>query len=270
MKAGRLVIAALLRPVSLRPKQARPGAALRLALISAAVLVAAPVVAQPAPAIAPIAGMEIAPEKAQLRFLDAADLDPQRLLPPPPSRGSEREKLELQTLHAMIAAATPERLAQAAVDGKNETPSIFSRALGHDLAKLPVTWSLLVTVQDEIKAVVLLSKDFFARPRPYNIDATLPTCGHPDRAKATRSYPSGHAGLGWGVGWFLARLAPDRAPAILARADNYAISRQLCAVRFPSDTEASHVLATVVAERLLNDPRLAPRIAAARAELAIP
>ena len=61
---------------------------------------------------------------------------------------------------------------------------------------------------------------------------------------------------------------PERAPQIPARAADYALSREYCAVNFPSDTEASHAVGTFVAARLLADPRLATRIAAARAELA--
>ena len=42
----------------------------------------------------------------------------------------------------------------------------------------------------------------------------------------------------------------------------------ICGVHFASDTEASHVLATMITERLLVDPRMAAKVAAARAELA--
>ena len=66
----------------------------------------------------------------------------------------------------------------------------------------------------------------------------------------------------------LAQLLPDQAPAILARAHDYALSREICGVHFRSDTDASHVVGTLVAARMLADPRLAARIAAARTELA--
>ena len=242
------------------------------ALLAMTALTASPAFAQmatPPAAVATAASTLPKPaDKPELKYLKAADLLPQRLLPLPPIRGSEREKLELQTLHQMIAAATPERLALAAADSEHEDPSIFNDALGRDLGKLPKTWALLITVQDELEAAIGISKDAFGRVRPYGVDETLPTCVKLDRAKAARSYPSGHAGFGYGVGWFLVRLVPEMAPAILERADDYAQSRQLCGVHFPSDTEASHALASVVAERLLADPRLADQLAAARAELA--
>ncbi|MBU6267929.1 MAG: phosphatase PAP2 family protein [Sphingomonadales bacterium] len=233
-------------------------------MLALAALASQPALAQTA---APAAAPAAAP-KHVLHYLDAATLTPALMLPPAPERGSAREKLELETLHRMIAAASPERLKLAAADSDNEDPSIFNAAMGHDLRKLPATWALLSAVQEEIDVTIGMAKQSFGRLRPYGVDATMPTCVPVNRDKPARAYPSGHAGLGWGVGWFLVRLAPAKAAAILGRADDYAISRQLCGVHFPSDTEASHMLGTVVAERLLSDPRLAPQIAAARAELA--
>ena len=227
-----------------------------------------PALAQmPAPAPA-AASLPMPSEKPELHYLSAADLLPQRLLALPPVRGSVEEAEELATLHAMIAHASPERLAQAKWDDEHEDPSIFNAALGRDLTKLPQTWALLVSVQDEAEAAAGIAKDAFGRERPFGIDETLPTCVAVDRAKALRSYPSGHAVLGYSVGWVLARIYPAMAHVILARAVDYARSRELCGAHFPADTEASHVLGTVVAERLLSDPRLADRLAAARAELA--
>ncbi|HEX8031823.1 MAG TPA: phosphatase PAP2 family protein, partial [Vicinamibacterales bacterium] len=83
-----------------------------------------------------------------------------------------------------------------------------------------------------------------------------------------RSYPSGHATLSYSVGPVLARLMPAKAGAIMARAQDYALSRQICGVHFPSDTEASHALGSMVSTRLLFDPSMQPKLDAARAELA--
>ena len=127
--------------------------------------------------------------------------------------------------------------------------------------------ALLTAIEDEVERVVVAAKARFARPRPYQVDPAIPHCGIISKP-ALRSYPSGHAVLGYSVGWVLARLYPEMAHVILARAVDYARSRELCGAHFPADTEASHVLGTVVAERLLADPRLVDRLAAARAELA--
>jgi acid phosphatase (class A) len=203
-------------------------------------------------------------------YLDPALFAPQLNIPAPPARGSAEEAREIDALHRLIAGATPERLARANADGKNETPSLFNEAAGVDLKTLPATWDLLTTVQAEGEIVAGQGKTLFHRMRPYSVDATLAVCGqHVDPAKpAYRSYPSGHSMLGYTVGWVLARLMPERADAILERAHDYAMSRQYCGAHFASDTEASHVIGTLAAADLWRDPRLAAKIAAARAELA--
>ncbi|HZU62681.1 MAG TPA: phosphatase PAP2 family protein [Novosphingobium sp.] len=206
-------------------------------------------------------------EKPALHYLNPADVLPQRLYAQPPVAGSTYEKLELDFVRADIASASPERLAQAKWDEEHENPTAFNEVLGRDLTKLPATWDLLITIQDEAYAVSSLAKDAFDRQRPFGLDHALPTCEKVDYAKTGRGYPSGHATVGYAVGWTLARLMPDIAPGILSRADEYAQSRSLCAAHFPSDTAASKAVAMLVAERLINDPRLADKIAAARKEL---
>ena len=174
--------------------------------------------------------------------------------------------MEFARLRALIASTSPERLAQADADGEHEDPSVFNQASGHDLTKLPATIALLTIIQGETEQVVGAAKLHFNRPRPYAIDPALLRCGK--GTGKSKSYPSGHSGFGYSVGWALARLDPAHATAVLARAEDYALSREMCGVHFHSDTEASHVIGTFIADRMLADPRLAKQVAAARAELA--
>lgn len=231
--------------------------------LAAMALPAAALAGEPAPA-----ALRAPAEKPEPRYLDPADYLPQRVLPLPPARESDAETLELAEVKATIAAASAERRERAAWDGEHEDPSAFNAVMGRDLARLPATWELLVTVQDEAYALTSRAKEAFARQRPYSIDAGVQTCTKVEPGKAAKSYPSGHAAVGYSVGWVLARLVPDHAPYILERARDYAESRVVCGVHFRSDVEASHVLATLVAERLIADPRLADQVAKARAELA--
>lgn len=212
-----------------------------------------------------------AKDRPHAAYLDPALFAPQLSLPAPPARGSAEEAREIDALHRLIAGATPQRLARARADGENETPSLFNEAAGVDLKTLPATWDLLVTVQTEGAALADAGKTYFHRLRPYSIDPSLAVCGqHANRAKPTyRAYPSGHSMLGYSVGWMLARLMPDKADAILERAHDYAMSRQYCGAHFASDTEASHAIGTLAAATLWQDPRLAAKIAAARAELSV-
>jgi len=215
--------------------------------------------------LAPCAHAEPA-EDNRLRWLDPVTFAPANAFATPPATGSAAEKLEFDRLRAVIAAATPERLKQAAWDGDHEEPAVFSTAAGRDLARLPATTALLAAVSGEVERMVHAAKAYFKRPRPYQVDPALPHCGK--GSTAPTGYPSGHAGYGWSVAWTLARLLPERAPQILARAQDYAFSREICGVHVSSDLEASHGAATAAAERLLVDPRLAAQVAAALAELA--
>lgn len=205
-------------------------------------------------------------------YLDTAKFVPSQILPPPAAHGSAAEAFELETLHRLIAGASPARMAQAKDDSDNETPSLFNTVLGFDLKSRPATWKLLALVQSEADIAAGDSKLFFHRMRPYSADPSIPFCERKaDPAKPEyRGYPSGHATLGYSTGWVLAHLMPAKADAILARAQDYALSRQYCGAHYASDTEASHVIGTLVGIDLMADPRLAAMVAAARAELAKP
>jgi len=223
--------------------------------------------ASPLPQMAP-APSTVAAKDAAPPLLDPAEFAPDRTFAPPPPHNSTLEAIELQQVKALRAAVSPERLAQAERDGETENPSAFNEAAGRDLSQLPATYALLTRIQRETNRVVNAGKDYFKRLRPYGVDPQLPHCGK--GKSADRGYPSGHAGMGWSVGWALSRLMPDRAAAIVARAQDYAISREICSAHFPSDLEASHGVAVTIADRLLADPRLADQVAAARRELARP
>lgn len=217
-----------------------------------------------APAV-PASDTGAAEDAKPLQWLDPAEFAPETMFAAPPARGSAEEQTDLVRIRALIAQASPARLEQARWDGAHEDAGAFSAAAGRDLLALPATAALLALVQNEVDRVITAAKIHFARPRPYQLDPTLPHCGK--LKTELRGYPSGHGGLGWSLAWTLARLMPAKAPALLARAQDYALSRELCGSHFSFDLEASHAMAILAADRLLADPRLATRVAAARAEL---
>jgi len=240
----------------------------RFGLAAVAALCAAGLSA-PSLALKPATAAAAKPAKASA-VLAEADVSPALILPPPPARGSAQEAAELAEVRRIAGSATPERLAQARADDIHEDPSIFDATIGGGFAakRLPATWALLRLVQDEGEAAAAASKRYFNRTRPWGIDSTLTHCGADNKfIKSNHSYPSGHATLGYSVGFVLAELIPEKAQAIEIRAADYAYSRIVCAVHFRSDTEASHALGVLVATRLLAAPALGKRIAAARAEL---
>lgn len=239
------------RPIIVRPasRRARIVTMARLPLFGAAMLAllapSEPALAQPATAARPA---------RVLHFLTKADLRPSLLVPPPPAPGSPAEKAQIAELHRIVAAASPERLARARADDKQEDPSIFNETLGVDLRTMPATWELLALVHNEANVATNDAKEYFHRVRPWAVDPTLPNCDAGTGKPPTRSYPSGHSSLSYSVGLVLAQLVPERAEAVLSKAQDYAESREICGVHYPSDTEASHVIGTIVATRLLGNP----------------
>jgi len=65
----------------------------------------------------------------------------------------------------------------------------------------------------------------------------------------------------------LGRVAPNRAEALMARAGEYAESRVVCGVHFPSDVGAGQVIAAAVIAHLDSSPEFQADLARARAEL---
>ena len=223
---------------------------------------AAALFAQPALAQAPAAK----PAKV-LQYLTPDEIDPARLLPPPAAEGSDATKAELAELHRIIAARTPERLAQAKWDDEHEDTSAFAATVGagFDLKALPVTAELMHVVETDASLAGGKAKTFFARKRPWVVDPTIPTCDPDD--KPLSSYPSGHATIGYSVAMTLAVLVPEKAQALMARASDYAESRMVCGAHYRSDTQASQALSATVVASLLNDPQFKAKVEAARAEL---
>ncbi len=214
-----------------------------------------------------------------LKYLTVSEIDPSRLLPPPPKDGTDVQKQEMLDLKRLLAARTPERFAQAQWDNEHESSIVFASAIGpeFDLAKLPVTTKLLAAVENDQSIAASAAKVYFSRRFAAVVDTSIVplTCDPADvRAsaakpggRALRSYPSGHATMGYSVGVFLAALIPEKSQDILARAADYGYSREVCGDHYHSDVEASHALGTALGIMLFNNAALQPQIEASKAEL---
>jgi len=200
-------------------------------------------------------------------LLTPADLDPARVLPPPPAAGSPQAIAELAELHAAEVARSAADEADARRDGDTKNATIFTVVLGpaFDLDKLPATARLMALVRASEKAVVDQGKDEFRRARPYAVDAALHSCKRNDDPLS--SYPSGHTSMAFSMGETLARLVPERAPALLARAARYGQSRIVCGQHFRSDVAAGQLLGGLIVEQLMAKPDFQAAFADARREL---
>jgi acid phosphatase (class A) len=201
-------------------------------------------------------------------LLTPADLDPQAVLPPPPTAGSTQAVAELAELHAMEQRRSAADMAAAKLDGDTKNPTIFAEVLGpsFDLANLPATKQLFEMVRATEKAVVDRGKDEFKRPRPWIVDPALQSCAKSDEPLS--SYPSGHTSMAFSMAGVLAQLVPDKANAIMTRAARYGESRIVCEQHFRSDVTAGEALGLLIADRLMAKPDFRTAFDAARRELA--
>lgn len=201
--------------------------------------------------------------------LSERDVDPFRLLPPPPAEGSGVEKAEIAELHAIQDIRTPDELKHALHNDEHEDASVFASVLGpdYDLSKLPATAKLMAQVRADDSAASKRAKAAFLRLRPYALDPTIVGCPYKAADKPRTSYPSGHATMVFAAATVLSDLAPNRAQDMMRYATGYAHDRLVCGHHYQSDVVAGQVLGTVVGEELLHSPALKGDIDAARAEL---
>ena len=104
------------------------------------------------------------------------------------------------------------------------------------LTEHPATFRWLASLVREATAYSIGWKKQYMRPRPYQLDTTLRTLERPGHA----SYPSNHAIMGFLLAKAWHSLVGDSAqPFLKKEADNFAFSREIAGVHYPSDTEAS-------------------------------
>ncbi len=207
---------------------------------------------------------------AAAAFLTKAQVDASLVLPPPPANDSPREAAEIAELKDIAAHHTPADFAAATADANDQTGDWFAAAIGpgFDFAKLPATAHLLADIGGTVGAISKDAKDYFHRDRPWIVITGLQTCTPVTPGPAPTSYPSGHATIGFAMGVTLAHLMPDKAQAILARANLFAERRLVCGFHFRSDIAAGETLGTVIAVALLQSPDFRKDYDAAAAELA--
>ncbi len=204
---------------------------------------------------------------AESRFVTPAQYDATLFLPAPPVPGTELGKAELAELKRYEAARTPERLARAKHDNDTKDESIFAEVIGpgFDRSKLPLTTKLFADVRNDEKAAADAAKDIYQRDRPWIVDDSMKSCNRDEPPHS--SFPSGHSTMAYAMAVVLAHMVPEKAPAILARAKEYAENRMVCGMHFRSDIVGGQTLGTLVAMEMLQNPAFKAEFDAAVQEL---
>ena len=212
-----------------------------------------------------------APAKPAKTFMVLSDkqIDPAKLLAPPPADRSVTQAGELDRLRQIQTSRTAERLRQAQDDENHEDPAAFAQVLGpkFDIDHLPATRAVFDIVQNDASVAASMAKTAFHRHRPWIFDPTLTGCTRGKNPDPLTSYPSGHAVFGYAEAVVLANLVPNRKEAIMSRAYDYGYSRLVCEVHYPTDVAAGAVLGIDVGALLIDAPAMQDKLKAARAEL---
>jgi acid phosphatase (class A) len=207
-----------------------------------------------------------AQQQPQQHFVSPDNINLTRLLIAPPARDSAQTAAELEELRAIQRARTPERLALADADARQENVWRFAGVMGAGFTaeRLPRVAALFAVLVEDEDVTTDGPKHDFARPRPYQVINDLASpCPRP----SSGSYPSGHATIGYYMAGVLASMVPERRDAIMARAWEFAESRLVCGVHYRSDLEAGRISGIAMAAVALSSPRFQEPYTQARSEL---
>ena len=198
----------------------------------------------------------------------AVQVDPSVFRPPPPAANSAQELAE----RAIVRGPwTADRRQQALEDNAIDPFAAFDSVLGANFtrANFPATFAVLDRAGRAAGFAGDPVKFIHRRPRPFLSDSAITTCiPNDERLRASFSYPSGHAALGFAWALVLAELVPSRADALIERGRDFTWSRVVCGVHYPSDVEAGRTVAAGAVARLHADAEFRTMMDAARAELA--
>ena len=135
-------------------------------------------------------------------LIDTTFLVPSQILPPAPEFESIKGKAELLDIKTTIKRVTPKERELAAKDAVTKNVSFFADTIkGFDIENLPKTKALFNQVRYTEDYEAKKFKNYFMRKRPYIADSTIVTCVAPEEGGEYASYPSGHATMGYSMGF---------------------------------------------------------------------
>lgn len=199
-------------------------------------------------------------------YLSSKQLDLTVMLPPPPPAGSVMEKSETATIVETQKNASAEQIALASEDVNETVFAMFTRTLGAKFAPvtLPKATIFFTRVVSSEDAVTDPAKKFFGRTRPFLAHPEIKALISPSRSGA---WPSGHTTRVTLCAIILAAMLPERRDAIWARSDEYAQSRVVGGMHYPSDLDAARRAGTAMAAVMFTDPLFRTDFDVAKAEV---
>jgi len=204
-------------------------------------------------------------------FVSPEQLDVAAVLPSPPAGNSPEAKAEMAELHRLQESRSRSQIEHAKADEGEEDIFIFKDVVGEKFRReaFPLTAALSDHVHNDGSFIVNPAKTYFHRPRPYQFDTTLKPVCKTTASTTDYAYPSGHATTGYLEALVLTLMVPEKRDAILARADDYAHSRLVCGVHYPTDTLSGKDVAYAMIGIMMGNPQFKKELEAAKAEIRV-
>ena len=116
---------------------------------------------------------------------------------------------------------------------------------------LPLTAALIAHVWQDASYFIWAFKYKYLRVRPYFLDSDINNLEETNWA----AYPSGHAANSYVNAYIYQELAPEFSEVFIKDAYDMAHSREIIGVHYPSDSEASRILARQLVNKLFHNDK---------------
>jgi len=203
-------------------------------------------------------------------YLARGAYDGRAVVPPPPAWGSAKAEQDRAIFLATRQLKDSPRWSLARQDAREaRILGAYSCALGVTPSRrtTPKLAALLRRASHDVRPAISGPKRLYKRKRPYQVDRGAICARSGWIVGLTSDYPSGHTTWAWTVGLILARAQPDRADAILNRAQAYGESRVVCGVHNASSVAAGRLNAASLVAALEASPGFQADLAAVHREL---
>lgn len=169
----------------------------------------------------------------------------------PPSSGSDFNVREIKKSIKLQKSAS-EKFKQFAKDMHDIKKTYqFWSDVCHRYHKLNIDYSFFYDLAQKTEGLIHYLKNYYNRPRPYQICASLnlPLEKLTKKKCSSASYPSGHACQSFLFALVLSEKFTDKTGFFNELANNIALSRVVAGVHFPSDVFAGKKLASIIYEQ---------------------
>lgn len=150
------------------------------------------------------------------------------------------------------------------IENRQQIFYIINTATGkqHNFESYPATTTLLMNCIQDIRVTEFRLKQFYKRPRPYHLEPAL----MPLTRINSPSFPSGHSLWAYTEAYIFGELFPEQRTKCISAAQEVQWSREVLGIHYPSDNEASRIIAWYLLKFWYNNPKFKADLEKAKTE----